>query len=56
LGTKYTLRHLHISSDGETSRNTTIIAVICLVSRRNHVVIRAPFLLTPPSPLSRLVS
>ncbi|KAL6406147.1 putative MHYT domain signaling protein [Ilyonectria robusta] len=32
LGTRYTLRHVHISADGETSRNTTVIAVICLVS------------------------
>ncbi|KAH7018850.1 hypothetical protein EDB80DRAFT_818840 [Ilyonectria destructans] len=30
LGTRYTLRHVHISTDGETSRNTTVIAVICL--------------------------
>ncbi|KAH8653030.1 hypothetical protein BGZ61DRAFT_374224, partial [Ilyonectria robusta] len=30
LGTRYMLRYVHISTDGETSRNTTVIAVICL--------------------------
>jgi NO-binding membrane sensor protein with MHYT domain len=40
LGTRYTLRYVHDSSDGGTSRNTTVIAVICLVSQGNHVATR----------------